>query len=296
MTTITQEAATDGQLKSVLRKGTDATEKAIRKYFEAGVSKKGAQRVDESPEFVARIHAATVLALAELSATDKYKNEEVASTFGYLSGYTKPKPVADQLKILREYFPELPSGDLSPIECSMEGAEGIFVIPHWSLVAKTYPEAVQKVLDALKKQRKGKFYNYRSGEIDADHIRETPQKIAAMQQLRDAQKSDLLQVPAQFGIRHRGRSVRRAREVFAIAEFGLGAWEIGVMLLSHPERLSNYDDLWIDCAGDEWKWTGDSEFLYAPVFRFGGGGLGFDAGGVGAAGRDYGSSSGFVPQ
>jgi hypothetical protein len=118
-----------------------------------------------------------------------------------------------------------------------------------------------------------------------------------MQQLRDAQKSDLLQVPAQFGIRHRGRSVRRAREIFAVNEFGLGAWEIGCMLLTtHPERLNDYNDLWIDCAGDEFKPSDESEFSRAPVFSFRGGKPMFGAGEVGIANDDYGSASAFLPQ
>jgi hypothetical protein len=28
-------------------------------------------------------------------------------------------------------------------------------------------------------------------------------------------------------------------------ECGLGAFAIGIMLLTHPERLKHYDDLWI---------------------------------------------------
>jgi len=48
---------------------------------------------------------------------------------------------------------------------------------------------------------------------------------------------DILVVPAQFGLRHRGRSVRRVREVMNANEFGLGVFAIGIMLLTHPERL-----------------------------------------------------------
>jgi hypothetical protein len=38
------------------------------------------------------------------------------------------------------------------------------------------------------------------------------------------------------------------------------------MLLTHPERLQHHDDLWIDCAGDEYDYPnadgqfGDSSF------------------------------------
>ncbi len=297
MNTLTHEPATEGQIKSIVRVGQDAAEKAVREYFAANpTTKENAQRGHaRGDQLATAIRTAVQSWLADTVVSDKYKDEEVESSYGYLSGYSKPKSAADQLKILREYFPKLPKGDLVPLD-NVTGAEGIFVIPHWSLVAKTYPEAVQKIIDALTKQRGGKFYNYRDGEIDADHIRETTQKIVAMQQLRRVQKSDLLQVPAQFGIRHRGRSVRRVREIFAVSEFGLGAWEIGCMLLTHPERLADYDDLWIDCPGDEWKPSDESEFSGAPFWRFGDGELGFDAYWVDFASAYYGAASGFLPQ
>jgi len=118
------------------------------------------------------------------------------------------------------------------------------------------------------------------------------------QKLGDEQKDhDILVVAAQFGIRHRGRSVRRAREVFAANEFGLGAFAIGIMLLTHPERLSNYDDLWIDSSGDEFDDPGAVvRFGKAPFFRFGGGGVGFGTDWFVGASRRCGSASAFVPQ
>lgn len=68
MSTITHEEATDGQNKQIIRFASDAAEKAASAYVNANyLSKEGAQRVLASSDFVGRIHAATVLALAELS-------------------------------------------------------------------------------------------------------------------------------------------------------------------------------------------------------------------------------------
>src|SRR5690606_10525533 len=113
----------------------------------------------------------------------------------------------------------------------------------WEKVAPTYNEAVQKVLDLINQTRNGAFYNYREGELGPTQLRQSTKSVSVFQKLDDEQKEqDILVVPAQFGIRHRGRSVRRAREVMNANECGLGAFAIGIMLLTHPERLKHYDD------------------------------------------------------
>ena len=79
------------------------------------------------------------------------------------------------------------------------------------------------------------------------------------------------------------------------SEFGLDAFAVGIMLLTHPERLVAYEDLWIDCAGDEYLPDADGQFEYAPCFLFIDGKGKFDAGWFGDALEGCGSASGFVP-
>jgi hypothetical protein len=67
------------------------------------------------------------------------------------------------------------------------------------------------------------------------------------------------------------------------------------MLLTHPERLNHYDDLWIDCAGDEFAPAADGRFWGAPLFHFYDDELKFSAYGVSRADEFYGSVSGFLP-
>jgi hypothetical protein len=311
MTTITQEKVTDGQIKQITRVATDAADKAVTDYFKGcNVSKDGAQRVLANPDFAVRIREAAILALADMSITDKYKSEEVKSTYGYLSGY-KPKGLTEQCNRLRELFSGVgyPNQDLlAQIEKGEavlpDGAEGWFAVPNvWGSV-ETFRLfgggdrlVLQKVLDTIKQTRSGKFYNYRDGQLDGDHFRQSTKTEQFFIALSEAQGNpDILIVAAQFGLRHRGRSVRRAREVFGLNEFGLGAFAIGIMLLTHPERLNNYDDLWIDCAGDEFKPSDESEFSFAPVFFFLGGRVGFDASRVDCACAFCGSASVFLPQ
>jgi hypothetical protein len=292
MNAITQ--ATPGQIKQINRFGSDAIEKVLA---ELGLDNPGAQRVIEhGDEFAETIRLAALTSLKDLSVSDKFKNEEVTSSYGYLSGY-KPKGITEQTNILRQLFPGIGFADEKIAEGELpKNTEGWFAIPKWQTVAPTYGEAVQKVLDMIKKTRNGKFYNYREGQLG--QLRQSAKTASVFQKLGEEQKDhDILVVPAQFGLRHRGRSVRRAREVFASNEFGLGAFAIGIMILTHPERLMNYDDLWIDCAGDEFDDPdSDVRFDHAPCFRFHGGKVGFGASTVGRAGEDYGSASGVVPQ
>ena len=244
-----------------------------------------------------------------LSVFDKFENKEVRSTRGYFSGY-KPKGITEQTNRLRELFPGLgfvnfdyqkkvESGEIKP----PDGTEGWFAIPNWQknekIFGKTYSEAVCFVLALLKRARAGRFFNYHEGQITETQLRQSVESQKFWAALAEAQGNpDILIVPAQFGIRHRGRSVHEAREVFALGEFGLGAFAIGIMILTHPERLlKNYDDLWINCPGDESDYPDpDGRFVGAPHFKFHDGRVKFGTAWCRCSSGNEGSASGFVPQ
>lgn len=263
-------------------------------YNKAGLSEEEAQRINEAPGLSELVHNF----IAENRLTDKFKDEEVKSNYGYLSGY-KPKSITEQTNILRQLFPGIGFADEKIAQGEPpQHAEGWFAIPKWQTMAPTYGEAVQRVLDMIKKTRGGKFINFREGQLGPERLRQMTKTASLFKKLCDEQKNhDILVVAAQFGIRHRGRSVRRAREVFSANECGLGAFANGIMLLTHPERLQYYDDLWIDCAGDEFDDPGaDVRFVHAPFFRFHDDEVEFGTDFVGDASGGYGSSSAFVPQ
>lgn len=284
------EAITAGQKKQYKRFVDDAADKVLA---EAGIDKDGLQKlIENGDDFQSRI----MTAVRELSVSNRFADEEVSSRYGYLSGY-QPKPVAEQIKALKSLFPNLGTADIergnAPVPA---GAEGWFAIPRWQSIAPTYGEAVEKVL-ALIASRNGKFYNYREGCLGPQYLRQHARTEKMFQKLGDQQKDhDILVIPAQFGIRHRGRSVRRVREVMNSTEFGLGAFAIGVMLLTHPERLKRHDDLWIDCAGDEFAPLADGDFSKSPLFYFNDDKLRFGTDVMSLAFDSCGSVSGFVPQ
>ena len=253
------------------------------------------------PSFVSRnlqsIVEATEVTSAPLVASPFFANEEVASNYGYPQGYAV-KPVCEQLVELSKHFNGLNTS--SVLACSKElpalpaGAEGWFVVPRWEKVASSYNEGVEKVFDLIGKTRT--FYNYRKCALSPNYLRLSERTAFALQMIGEKQKGDFLLIPAQFGLTHRGRSVRRARVLYAPHEFGLGSFIAGCMILSHPERLVQWEQLHIDCPGDEYAPDAVDRFSYAPLFYFDDDGVAFYAGWVEHASEAYGSASGFVSQ
>lgn len=196
------------------------------------------------------------------------------------------KTTKEQFAILRKHLPYLKFSDIP------EG-EG-YVIPKWQTISidsdtaeHGYIAAVKKVLGAIAAARP--FYNYRSKEMQG--LRETAEKIAAMKDL-----PNIMLLNAQMGTKYKGRSTKDVRTVLAAdGQVGLGAYEVAIILLTHPELLTKYEDLWLDCPGDEFKPSGGSEFSFAPFFIFRGGEVRFGTGWVVNASGYYGSASASLP-
>jgi hypothetical protein len=237
---------------------------------------------------------------------DRYATEETKSNYGYLSGY-EPKSIAEQVQTLHYLFPVIKNATYDESIASQPlppNAEGWFAIPWWEKIVadipagrQVYGEAVQRVLDLISETRNGEFHNYREGQLGPSYLRQFRKSIRAWKKIRQEQKDhDILIIPAQFGLCHAGRSIRRARVVMNRSEFGLGAFAVGIMLLTHPERLMNYNDLWIDCAGDEYAPDADGVFSESPIFLFHDDKVKFHTRWVSRALDGYGSASGFLLQ
>ena len=263
-------------------------------YDKARLSEEEAQRVNDTPGLAGLVGTFII----ENRLPNQFANEEVRSAYGYPRKHKGPKEIKEQIKALAKIFGLDSSHALeyaNNLPQFPNGAEGWFAIPRWEKVAKTYNEAVERMLKAIASSRK--FTNYREGQLGLDRLRQSARSIEMWKKIGEIQQGDILIVPGQFGMRHRGRSVRRARVLFQANEFGFGAFAAGCMLLTHPERLEKYEDLFIDCAGDEYDSPGSGvRFDGAPCFDFGDGEVGFDAYWVGHALDGYGSSSGWFPQ
>ena len=315
MTTRKEALITSKQTDAVVILATQAVKNAIRKV---SPSKDGTQTgiLGDGAEFKTRLEEASMMIIADLTISNKYESEEVTSTYGYLSGYregddfTLFENIADlekELVTLKKLFPELrkldvdrkylariASGEVTP----PNGVAGrwTLVVP-WNLVADTYGAAVERAMELLNKDRKGKFENLRAGQLGADQLKKSARSTSMFDEVSTSQEGEIKIVWMQFGLRHAGRSIRRAREVFRVDEFGVGWFEALVAVLLHADRLRHYDDLWIDCPGDEFKDSpSDESFDLAPFLVFLDGKVWAGTLSVSHVYAGYGSASFFLPQ
>ena len=287
MNALTQAKMTEGQEKQIRRVVEDAVQKALKP-----LSKQAAQKLHSQGD---KLAAGIAELIAQLSVTDQYADEQVKTSHNYPASY-RVKPLAEQMKVLAkmfslegakaleyaEHLPELP-----------EGAEGWFAIPRWEALAETYGEALEVVFGHIGRRP---FKNWREGELHERYLCQSEKTKTMFAQLAEKQSGDIILVPAQFGFLHRGQSVRRACETFAEHEFGLGAFAVGCMLLTHPEREQVWEQLHIDCAGDEYAPGTGGQFVGAPLFNWYDGKLLFNTSWTYNTNEQFGSASGFLPQ
>jgi hypothetical protein len=250
--------------------------------------------------------------IAELTTSNRYANEEVRSSYIYPPEYRAPKHISQQVDALAGLF-GLSLGYTSewidkilPTLTLPEGAEGWFAIPSIDALAKRhfpevenpaerYTRAVALILEKIAASRS--FHNYRAGQITPERLRMHIRTAEALAQIGQTQQGDIIILPAQLGLRHRGRSTRRAREVFVNGEFGFGSLMGGAVTLTHPERFVRWEQLHMDLPGDEFDdQAADARFDHAPIFHCNDGEVKVGANPVGHARERYGSGSAFLPQ
>ncbi len=136
--------------------------------------------------------------------------------------------------------------------------------------------------------------------VTSTHFRIHVRTTRSLKIITETQPGDILIVAAQLGLRHRGRSPRRVREMYTVNEFGLGSLEAGSIILTHPERLGGFLELSMDCPGDEFAPNVDDGHD-AKIFS-GTPNYGFDIGGIKYRIYDFsaisgrsGSATGFLP-
>ncbi len=288
MNALTQQATTEGQFEQTTRVVVDAVRKALKP-----LGKEAAQCVHMRGNELA---AGIAKLIAELSVSDQYADEEVETSYNYPPQY-RVKPLAEQIETLAKLFNldgTKAYAYASNLPVLPEGAEGWFAVPRFEAVGNTYGDAVEKVIGLIAKSRKLK--NWREGQLHERYLRQSERTQWMMAKLVEGQEGDILVIPAQFGFRHRGKSVRRARETFYDNEFGLSSFTAGTMLLTHPEREVEWEQLHIDCSGDEYSPDADGQFVFAPLFHWSDGELRFDSGWASIAGKRFGSASGFLLQ
>lgn len=302
----TEKLITSAQTDKVADLGREAVKTAVGKV---NPTSSNAQTgiISAGGEFKNRVEEAVKAIILDMTTPNKYANEVVSSSYTYPNEY-KLKPINEQVKTIATIFGVDPKEALEFIKTLPtlpEGAEGWFAIPKVSAIAKKffpaitnsaeqYCEAVKLVYTKLAESRS--FTNYRNGEIVPNKLRVHARTAGFLEELENQQQGDILILAVQYGMRHRGKSVRRARETFSGNEFGLTSFALGCMALVHPERYIRWEELDTDCAGDEFAPDAGGVFSGAPIFYFSGVKLEFGTSDVCAANDNYGSASAFAPQ
>ncbi|MEK7139507.1 MAG: hypothetical protein AAB817_02300, partial [Patescibacteria group bacterium] len=247
-------------------------------YNKAGLTEEEAQRVNDTPGLAE--HVASFIAKSR--QPNQFEGEEVRSSYDYPPEYKGPRLIAEQIAAIAKIFGLDPA---QALECAKklpqrpEGAEGYFAFPSVDALAEKYfPEvtdpaekycrAIQLIHQKIAELRT--FYNWREGQTVPAQLRLTARTAEFLAKIVESQPGDILIIAAQLGKRHRGKSVRRAREVFVQNEFGLGSLIVGSIALTHPERFVRSAELDMDCAGDEFDPAADGSFDHAPCFVFAG--------------------------
>jgi hypothetical protein len=263
---------TEDQNQKLMSFLDEAVQQAYRTVI-AQLDRQSAQAVlDSSKKVKLEVSELVIEAIHRHTITDKFKDEEVASNRGYSATY-RVRPIEAQVTALRTQFPVLGNcQEKLARKPLLEGAEAWFAIPRWQALAPTYNEAVEMLLEALSAKRK--VSNRILGKLGDKFLRQCERSKLAEKILAEQQGgNDILVVPAQAGMLHRGCSARRTRASMAGNEFGLGMFSIGCIVLTHPERMSAADALMIDCGGDEYSVRGDYTFDRVPLFDYDIGGI-----------------------
>jgi len=294
-------SVTDGQEKSYKRLIEDAAQKGMKLVLENKyLDKDGMQALlERGDELSAAVVEAIVSISKKLGVSNQFANEKVASSYKYPREYAM-KHINEQIQAIADLFNLNPSPAFAYVKNVLptlqlpEGAEGWFAVPRWQAVAGTYNEAVELAVAKMDASRK--FYNYRTGQLGPNYLRLHARTSAMLDRVAETQPGDILIIPLQLGDLHKGESVRRAREIFYAGEFGLGSFHVLSVALVHPKRLVRFDELDMDCAGDEYAPVGGSVFSGSLYVIFDDGRVEFDNRNLGNPNGYYGSVSGFLPQ
>lgn len=265
-----------------------------------------------TPELLALVRGNKEVAKAMVEAgnvflQNRYADEERVSIYTYPADYAV-KTLEQQIEILAEKLSlSEVYGKVFDLARKLQGQQQLYVSGRGAIIDgwkasfawwtkwDKYQFAVEEILRLIAETRKLK--NWREGKLSKKYLQQIERTVQFEQRLWQEQgENPFFFYPFQSGLWHAGRSARRARVRFMDSEFGLGSFSGGEVLLTHPQREQVWEQLHIDCSGDEYAPGGDGKFVRAPFFGWGDGGLRFGTDWSSDAGKRYGSASGFAPR
>lgn len=202
------------------------------------------------------------LLIKKYTALNHYSNTVSRNGHFYPKGYMGPNPIEKQIEIIADTF------ELDPTEAFLlaknlpdlpQGAEGWFAVPKIGAVAEKffsitknqnalYGDIVDLALSKVATNRN--MHNGFGQPLSQFKIRQDPYTSKSLKKMEMKQRGDIIIVAAQFGINHCGKSVYSVKNNFTEFEFGLGAFQVLCMGLTHPERYSEWNELDTSCPGD----------------------------------------------
>lgn len=190
----------------------------------------------------------------------------------FLSGY-QPRSINEQAQTLVKMFPECSFYSNFPTRLPPDGAEGLFLRPNWRNVATTYEEALREVFRLLAKYR-GNIENHLDNVSSRIFYYQTNETRKALEKLSIGGKGCVF--PAQLGGQYQGYAFKDAHEaIVGAGQFGLDAFTVGIILLTHPELLRRKEHPRIFCAGEWHAIEGFPKVRFVPVFYYRDGALSF---------------------
>jgi len=236
----------------------------------AGV-KTGGRKGITGAQFRAFLEHRNPFSRSDIEEVLPFADEEIDSSYGYPPGF-RILSVQEQLQTLIERADFFEKNDASHIDQLAsrdlpEGAEGWGLFPKPSVVGSAHHNNLIMFLRLLSIQRS--FHTWSNHEVTTNHLRISARTLNAIEILETETPGDFLVIPVQFGMRHRGRSMRRTRACFAENEFGLGPYEVAVLMLTHPGRITGHRQLNAGCPGADYAPKGNCAYREGIYFHWG---------------------------
>jgi len=235
------------------------------------------------------------------------------SEYGYPEGWHL-KPLDVQAAILKEYFPGLDTSHVHELAGRYmrdgrldlpEGMDGLAVIPKLSPIAyhleaprcfgeewPVYNRAMRRLLEVMGKAIPN-FRDLSHGQVSKRQLRRDEKTVKSYEAMSDL-PGEVMVLAVQTGLRYRGKSPEYVWDLLEEGEFGLDAFAVGCIILTHPERLVSRDDLAIDCPGSVLYPEG--RMCGVPCWSFHDGEVRFNLHHLDHASAYYGSASTRLPK
>jgi len=263
------EEITQAQIDQLMAMTGGAARKVLQLMIKHGeIDHEGIQRVlsTNSTLYKQAMREAIKAALQRLCNNQRFIYEEVVTHRNYPLNH-RPLSIVEQIEILCQYWPMLNADaairyarQVWPSLETPDWVEGPFALIRPGFFSEVYTDEITEVFRVLSETAYCRFNDQLKGRRGQEHLRQSQHDAHALQVIARQQNSDILIVGAQFGLRHRGRSARRALAVMDRCEFGIGVKDAATMLLTHPSRLNGPDYLWLECPGDEYSFGANTTF------------------------------------